>query len=89
MAEYAENKFENCFDQLYARYKTVRRLRRDGNCFYRAFLFQLFEYFAKTKNEQYTAFLKCIEDSKQDLMTNGGYEEIVIEDFYETFLEAV
>ena len=38
-AEYSENKFENCFDALYTRYKNVRRLRRDGNCFYRAFLF--------------------------------------------------
>ena len=37
--EYAHNKFENCFDVLYAKYKRVRRLRRDGNCFYRAFLF--------------------------------------------------
>ena len=37
--EYAQNKFENCFDVLYTKYKQVRRLRRDGNCFYRAFLF--------------------------------------------------
>lgn len=37
--EYKENKFENCFDEVFKRYKQVRRLRRDGNCFYRAFLF--------------------------------------------------
>ena len=43
--EYAQNKFEECFDALYVRYKHVRRLRRDGNCFYRAFLFQIFEHF--------------------------------------------
>jgi ubiquitin thioesterase protein OTUB1 len=42
--EYKENKFENCFDVLYSKYKNVRRMRRDGSCFYRSFLFQLFEY---------------------------------------------
>ena len=42
--EYKANKFENCFDVLYARYKNVRRMRRDGSCFYRAFLLQLFEH---------------------------------------------
>ena len=37
--EYRDHKFENCFDELKAKYSHVRRLRRDGNCFYRAFLF--------------------------------------------------
>jgi hypothetical protein len=44
-SEYRDNKFELCFDELYTRYTKVRRLRRDGNCFYRAFIFQLFEFF--------------------------------------------
>lgn len=65
--EYRENKFETCFDDLYTRYTKVRRLRRDGNCFYRAFLFQVFEYFIKNcsdsnpspnaeAKQQYTTF---------------------------------
>lgn len=37
--EYKANKFENCFDVLYSRFRNVRRMRRDGSCFYRAFLF--------------------------------------------------
>jgi ubiquitin thioesterase protein OTUB1 len=37
--EFKENKFESSFDDLCKRYTKVRRLRRDGNCFYRAFLF--------------------------------------------------
>ncbi len=37
--EYKDNKFENCFEDLVKKYTKVRRLRRDGNCFYRAFLF--------------------------------------------------
>lgn len=46
--EYESSKFEKCFDELSKRYKHIRRLRRDGNCFYRAFLFQLFEHFINT-----------------------------------------
>ena len=45
-AEYRDNfNFEESFIELQKRYSRVRRLRRDGNCFYRAFLFQVFEYF--------------------------------------------
>ena len=90
--EYAANKFENCFDVLYARYKNVRRMRRDGSCFYRAFLFQLFEHLILNKEqdkELYEKIKKITEDSKQDLMTNAGYDEIVIEDFYDAFKDAV
>ena len=49
--EYQDNKFELCFDELSKRYTRVRRLRRDGNCFYRAFLFQVFEHFILNKQD--------------------------------------
>jgi len=88
--EYASNKFENCFDVLYAKYKRVRRLRRDGNCFYRAYLFQLFEHLILNDDKTlYNKLVGIIEKSKEDLMTNAGYDEIVIEDFYDTFLDAL
>ena len=76
---------------LYARYKNVRRMRRDGSCFYRSFLFQLFEYLVLNKEDAalYEKIKKITADSKQDLMTNAGYDEIVIEDFYDAFLAAV
>ena len=45
-AEYADNfKFGESFEGLQKRYGHVRRMRRDGNCFYRAYLYQAFEYF--------------------------------------------
>ena len=79
-------------------YTHLRRLRRDGNCFYRSFLFQLFEHYGlvlagekadpdnkyKTK---YHELVKTVEGSKKDMCDNGGYDEIVIEDFYECFIE--
>jgi folate-dependent phosphoribosylglycinamide formyltransferase PurN len=69
-------------------------LRRDGNCFYRAFLFQFFEWFILNKSSEkgkaaYEAFLKCVEDSKADLVTNAGYDEIAIDDFHNMLLTAV
>ena len=89
--EYKANKFENCFDVLYARYKNVRRMRRDGSCFYRGFLFQLFEHLIKnTQDRTLLEKVKRITDaSKQDLMTNAGYDEIVIDDFFDAFKAAV
>lgn len=87
--EYHDNKFEACFDSLYTRYQSVRRLRRDGNCFYRAFLFQLFEFFVQTKDKEYASFLSVAEASKDDLVANGGYDLIAIEDFHEVFVDAL
>lgn len=46
--EYQESKFVTCFEALQQRYTQIRRLRRDGNCFYRAFLLQIFENFVIT-----------------------------------------
>ena len=89
--EYKANKFENCFDVLYAKYTKVRRMRRDGSCFYRAFLFQLFEHcITNTDDRSLLEKIKRItEASKEDLMTNAGYDEIAIEDFFDAFKEAV
>ena len=85
--EYKENKFENCFEELHKRYTHVRRARRDGSCFYRAFFYQYFEYFVKNKESPlYTQFLEKAEKSKADLVEQG-YEEMVIEDFYDLFLD--
>lgn len=84
--EYRDNKFENCFDDLVKRYSRVRRLRRDGNCFYRAFLFQVFEHFIHNKDSKlYEQVIANVEKSKKDLM-EIGYDEIAIEDFWDVFM---
>ena len=103
--EFADSKFAESFIILMAEkaaggrgYSKIRRLRRDGNCFYRSFLYQLFEHYglvlAGEKADpndmyktQYKALLKTVTESKKDMCDNGGYDEIVIEDFYEVFLE--
>ena len=89
--EYKQNKFENCFDVLNARYTKVRRMRRDGSCFYRAFMLQLFEHCILNREDRslYDKVKKITAESKEDLMTNAGYDEIVIEDFFDAFKDAV
>ena len=91
MEEYRENKFENCFSVLYERYKSVRRMRRDGSCFYRAFLFQFFEHLiTTTHNRDLLDRVRIITaDSKEDLMINAGYEEEAIQDFFDVFQSTV
>ena len=85
-SEYENNKFQACFFALNTRFTQIRRLRRDGNCFYRAYLFQLFEHFILTKGKDYTDFIEMVKKSKDDLVKEGGYDLIVIEDFYDCFL---
>ena len=36
---------------------------------------------------QFKALVERVEASKKDMVENAGYDEIVIEDFYEYFLE--
>ena len=72
------------------RYTQIRSLRRDGNCFYRALVWQMFEYFLTDKSEkakkQYQDILAKVTKSKQDLM-DLGFDAIVIDDFYDAFLD--
>lgn len=102
--EFKDSKFADSFVMLLLDkpsggrgYNHVRRLRRDGNCFYRSFLYQLFEHYALVLAgykpdpngvylNQYKILVKRIEESKKDMCDNGGYDEIVIEDFYDVFL---
>lgn len=101
LPEYVGTKFEVSFSSLVSDrgYAHIRRLRRDGNCFYRAFLFQLFEHYAlglagaKECNQEqvkanYDALIKKIEENAlKDMMSEGGYDEIVVDDFLQVFLE--
>lgn len=86
--EWQESKFSASFGAISSKYSQVRRCRRDGNCFYRGFLFQMWEHFIKNKHSpEYASFLGAVEKSKSDLMAIG-YDEIAIEDFYDNFLDA-
>ena len=80
--EYIKN-----IENICKKYKSIRKVRRDGNCFYRAFIFRLFEHIC-IKNDK-TLFEKIkqkIIDAKE-LTGKNGYDWIVVEDFYDLFLK--
>lgn len=85
--EFANSEYENSIKKITSEYQYIRTTRRDGNCFYRGFLYRLFEEIALKKNENlYNEMLTIVKNSKE-ITEHQGYDWIVIEDFYNMFNE--
>ena len=84
--DYKSNiKYSNSIKQITDKYKYIRKVRRDGNCFYRSFIYRIFEYICMKNNKNlYEHVVKKITDSK-DLIIRNGYDWAFIEDFYNIF----
>lgn len=67
---------------LSSKYKSIRRTRPDGNCFYRAFAYVYFEKLLDDKQE-YQRFYDIAAKSKENLV-NLGFPKFTVEDFHET-----
>lgn len=82
-------------DAVYARkvqdiekkYKFIRKVRPDGNCFFRGFAFAILEHLVKNKDE-FAKFKKIAIDSKEKLLSLG-FPQFTIEDFHDTFMEVI
>ena len=86
--EYKDNEeYSKSIENITKKYKYIRKVRRDGNCFYRSFIFRLFEYIC-IKNQK-TLFEKIKQKiiNSKELTTKNGYEWTVVEDFYNLFLK--
>jgi hypothetical protein len=76
-----------------ARYSSMRRIRGDGNCFYRAFLFAFLESLlkdlttgdetTKAKAEKERLRLLAVLTRSKDELVEIGYSEIAIESFHD------
>ena len=86
MDDYKFNsEYANSVKQITDKYKHIKKVRRDGNCFYRSFIFRLFEYICIKNNKNlYEHICKKIKDSK-DLIERNGYDWSFIQDFYNIF----
>lgn len=79
---------------LTEKYGHIRRVRGDGNCFYRAFLFSYLEELIKGNKsdnssyyqEERVRMLSLIVASKE-FVVSMGYSEFVIESFHEALVE--
>ena len=79
------NEYLNSIKEITNKYKSIRKVRRDGNCFYRSFIYRLFEYICMKNNENlYNHIKKKIVDAK-DLIERNGYDWTFIKDFYNIF----
>ena len=81
----ANEEYANSIELITKKYKYIRKVRRDGNCFYRSYIYLLFEHICMTNNNLlYNKILKKIEEIKE-LSKKAGYEWYLIEDFYNVF----
>lgn len=74
-------------DDLMRRFGSMRRTRPDGNCFYRAYVYGIFEALA-AQPSLLPAFTARMRGSL-DFCMSAGYEQVAIEDFYEEFLSCL
>ncbi|CAI5732008.1 unnamed protein product [Hyaloperonospora brassicae] len=94
-AEYAGNvnaNFTHGIELLDTRYAALRRVRGDGNCFFRSFIFTLCEHLLPSRGaDDSNAALRSriqhkIQQSKSELVALG-YSDVAIDAFWETFVE--
>lgn len=96
-AEYVGNangNFMHGIDALNRRYEGLRRVRGDGNCFFRGFIFALCEQLlpaGDARDEPRVQQLRArvqetIRRSKGELVAIG-YSEVAIDAFWETFVD--
>jgi ubiquitin thioesterase protein OTUB1 len=78
---------------LQSKYRGFRRIRRDGNCFYRGFLYKYLESLLTSfkedidgAQEELERFTSLIVASKEDLISIG-FSEFSFDFFHEDFIE--
>ena len=86
--EYKSNKeYEKSVENISKKYKAYKKVRRDGNCFYRGYIYRLFEETCIKKDKNlYEKIKKKIIESKS-ITEKNGYEWDVVQDFYDIFLD--
>lgn len=68
--------------KLIKTYTVYRILRRDGSCFYRAFMYRIMEFIMiNGPNHQESKTISEALKKGQDVMLRNGFEKLVIEDF--------
>ena len=72
---------------LCTKYTSLRKIRGDGNCYYRAFLYSLCEHLVRDNNNAEFYRLKEIVKGSLKWVCNYGYEEHTIEMFYDELVE--
>ena len=73
-------------NEITEKYKYIKKIRRDGNCFHRGFIYRLFEYICNNKNDAlYEKIIKKIEEAKELCQKNDNIKSL-IDDPYNAFI---
>jgi len=79
--------FKSKILKLGQKYSRMRRVRPDGNCFFRAVGYRLFERLLED-GEEWERVKAAISPSKEQ-MVKLGMPEFTVEDFYDNFMETL
>jgi ubiquitin thioesterase protein OTUB1 len=80
------NNFLAGIEDLEKNYSQIRIVRGDGNCYYRAFLYNLAEHMFQNKQEG-QRILEYVKKDSWDKVLKTGYDEMTIETFYDTLVD--
>jgi ubiquitin thioesterase protein OTUB1 len=82
----AANNFLAGIEDLEKNYAQIRIVRGDGNCYYRAFLYNLAEHMFQNKQEG-ERILECVKKDSWERVLKAGYDEMTIETFYDMLVD--
>ena len=83
--EYIENdQYIASVKEIADKYRFIRKIRRDRNCFYRGFVYRIFEYICIYRNDSlFQKMLGKIDEAKT--LAKKYTQSEIIDDFYRTF----
>jgi len=74
-------------EKLCDMYTSIRRVRPDGNCFYRGFGYSYFEKLLS--NEDEWKRIQALVAGTKDQLLSQGFPKFTLEDFYDAFMDVV
>mmetsp|Transcript_6626 Transcript_6626/g.20170 ORF Transcript_6626/g.20170 Transcript_6626/m.20170 type:complete len:265 (+) Transcript_6626:166-960(+) len=80
---------KNKIKQLAAKYPEIRRVRRDGNCFFRAYGFAMHEWLLNSKDEALKQrIVKNCQDSIK-ILEKVGFDMLTTSDFHDMLMDEI
>ncbi|KAI9207571.1 peptidase C65 Otubain-domain-containing protein [Polychytrium aggregatum] len=81
--------FRSKVEQLAESHMGLRTIKKDGNCFYRAFAFRFCELVWKNAGTDWASVMLNRAIASQALMAEMGYDMNLLEEFWDCFAEAL
>ncbi len=86
-AEFGEGVFAAKVASLRRRYEAAVFVRRDGNCFVRAFVLGVLLHLRVAEAAERARLTELFKGSLEYACSQGGYEQFILEDFHDVLME--